>query len=55
MTGKDKVESILATFIVITLCVLFIDGRVRAEGFLPIAMYVVKKFFDGIKKESKGE
>ena len=52
---KDIVEIILAFTIVGTLCWLVIDGKVEAATFLPIAMYVVKKFMDGIQngKEPK--
>jgi hypothetical protein len=66
MTGKDKIECLLATLIIGTYCsiviisgILVIKDKISLEVFLALlsgftgqAMYVIKKFLDGVKKES---
>ena len=48
---NDKIVSVLAILIVTTGCGLAIVDKLEPTAFLPIIMYVVKKYFD--KKEIK--
>jgi len=50
---KDKIESILATIIIVTYCMGFALGMIGADGFSVVALYVIKKFLDGKEKEKK--
>ena len=49
MTTKDKIECIIAFIIIGTYCALVSVDKVDPATFAPIAMYVIKKFMDGVK------
>lgn len=49
MSGKDKVESLIAVIVIGTFCALVFIGKIEAAGLSAICMYVVKKFFDGVQ------
>lgn len=53
MSGKDKVESGIAITIIGTFCYLSIIKIIPSEAFVGIAVYVVKKFLDGIESKKK--
>lgn len=55
MSGKDKIESTLAIVVVGTFCYLTIANKIDATGFSAVAMYVLKKFLDGIEDKKKEE
>ena len=50
---KDRIECLLAFMIIGTFCLLVGYEKIPAASFVPIAMYVVKKFMDGLEKGSK--
>lgn len=50
---KDVVESILATTIILAYVWLVVAGKASVDGFGAIAMYVVKKYLDGVEDERK--
>jgi uncharacterized sodium:solute symporter family permease YidK len=49
MSGKDKVSAIIALTVVGVYCYLVTVGKADIAGFGALAMYVIKKFLDGIK------
>ncbi len=54
MRGKDKIECVLASIVVLTYCTLVVTGKADLQGFCVLAMYIVKKFFDGVEKQNNG-
>lgn len=46
---KDKIECAIAVLLISTYCLLVGYGRISADSFAPIVMYVVKKFLDGVE------
>ena len=48
MSKRDIFESVLATIIILTYAYLVIIGKASVEGFVAIAVYVIKKYLDGI-------
>jgi len=51
---KDVVESILAIIIVLAYIWLVLHRMASIEGFVAIAIYVIKKYLDGIEEKRKG-
>ena len=52
---KDRIEGILATLIILAYIFLTITGKAEVQGFVAIAIYVVKKYLDGIEEDKKKE
>ena len=53
MTKKDQIEGYLAILITVTYCFAVAFGRASMEGFVALAVYIVKKYCDGIAEERK--
>jgi len=49
MKIKDAVEVILAFTIIGTFCWLVMNEKIESAAFIPVAMYTVKKFLDGVQ------
>ncbi len=52
MSGKDKIEALLAMTITFAYIFLVATGKASVEGFVAIAVLVIKKYLDGLN--SKG-
>ena len=53
MSKRDIFESILATIIVLAYAYLVVTGKASVEGFVAVAVYVIKKYLDGIDEARK--
>lgn len=53
LTPKDAFECFLAGLVICTYCYLTIVGKIDSSGFVALAVYIAKKFMDGIEDRKK--